>query len=351
VWARTVLLITYDENDGYFDHVVPPFAAAPGQGGSTVDTALEHFPGDATYAPGPYGLGQRVPMVVVSPWSTGGYVCSETFDHTSIIRFLERRFGVHEPQISPWRRAVCGDLTSAFDFSLTRDKPARLPDTDGYQPPDSDRHDSYVPVPPAEQRLPRQEKGRRPARPLPYAPATDAAVDARAGSVTLSFSGGPDAGACFVVTAGDRTDGPWTYTAAAGRSLTGVWDTAGTRGGYDLTVHGPNGYLRSFAGTVHGAGPEVTARHERGTGRVELTLVNDGASDVRFTVSEAYSGHRRTLVVRAGRRTGYPVETAAGGHWYDISVVSDRDKSFSRRFAGHVETGRPSVSDPAIATE
>ena len=351
VWARTVLLITYDENDGYFDHVVPPFAAAAGQGGSTMDTTLEHFPGNSTYAPGPYGLGQRVPMLVVSPWSTGGYVCSETFDHTSIIRFLERRFGVYEPQISPWRRAVCGDLTSAFDFSLTQDRPARLPGTDGYQPPDSDRHDSYVPVPPARQSLPRQEKGLRPARPLPYAPATDAAADRRSGTVTLTFSAGPGAGACFVVSAGDRTDGPWTYTASAGRALSGSWDTAGTQGGYDLTVHGPNGYLRSFAGSVPSAGPEVTARHERATGRVELTLVNDGSSDVRFTVSDGYSGHRRTVVVPAGRRTGYPVETAAAGHWYDITVVSDHDTSFSRRFAGHVETGRPSVSDPATATE
>lgn len=126
VWSKTALFITYDENDGYFDHVLPPFPpASADQGLSTVDTKLDSFGGNATYSAGPYGFGQRVPMLVVSPWSTGGYVCSETFDHTSIIRFMERRFGVHEPNISPWRRAISGDLTSAFDFGLENTKPPR----------------------------------------------------------------------------------------------------------------------------------------------------------------------------------------------------------------------------------
>ncbi|TSB17484.1 phosphocholine-specific phospholipase C, partial [Streptomyces benahoarensis] len=125
VWSRTALFLTYDENDGYFDHVLPPFPpASADQGASTVDTALDHFPGNVAYAAGPYGLGQRVPMLVISPWSTGGYVCSEVFDHTSVIRFMERRFGVEEPNISPWRRAICGDLTSAFDFTLQDTAPA-----------------------------------------------------------------------------------------------------------------------------------------------------------------------------------------------------------------------------------
>ncbi len=94
VWAKTALFITYDENDGFFDHVVPPYPpAGAAQGRSTVSTELELYPGGGGLPAGPYGLGQRVPMLVVSPWSTGGYVCSETFDHTSIIRFMERRFG------------------------------------------------------------------------------------------------------------------------------------------------------------------------------------------------------------------------------------------------------------------
>ena len=350
VWSRTALFITYDENDGYFDHLVPPYAAAPGKGGSTVDTALELFGGNATYQAGPYGLGQRVPMIAVSPWSTGGFVCSETFDHTSIIRFMERRFGVHEPNLSPWRRAVCGDLTSAFDFSLSREGHAHLPGTDGYQPPDSDRHDSFVPVPPAHQALPKQEKGHRPTRPLPYVPLTDAAVNATGGKVTLTFGGGHAAGACFHVTSANRTDGPWTYTTEAGRTIAGSWDTAGTQGAYDLTVHGPNGFLRAFQGSVHNAGVEVTARHEAATGRVVLTLANSGRDAVRLTVRDGYDGGHRTVVVRAGRHETYTSDCGRSGNWYDLTVVSDHDPAFGRRFAGHVETGRTGVSDPAIIT-
>jgi len=111
VWAKTVLFLTYDENDGFFDHRVPPYPNVGGLNGrSTVSTANELYTGTHGVT-GPYGLGVRVPMTVISPWSVGGWVCSETFDHTSLIRFMETRFGVAEPNITPWRRTVCGDLT------------------------------------------------------------------------------------------------------------------------------------------------------------------------------------------------------------------------------------------------
>jgi phospholipase C len=103
VWAKTVFILMYDENDGYFDHVLPPTAPA--------GTADEYVDG------APIGLGFRVPCTIVSPWTVGGYVATETFDHTSLIRFLEQRFGVMEPNISAWRRQTVGDLTSAFQFS------------------------------------------------------------------------------------------------------------------------------------------------------------------------------------------------------------------------------------------
>ena len=98
VWSKTVLFVTYDENDGFFDHLVPPTpAGSAAEGASTVDTRDEIFAGSADNPRGPYGLGVRVPMIVVSPWSKGGWVCSQVFDHTSLIRFLERRFGPHHP--------------------------------------------------------------------------------------------------------------------------------------------------------------------------------------------------------------------------------------------------------------
>ncbi|MFE4176174.1 phosphocholine-specific phospholipase C [Streptomyces sp. NPDC056909] len=383
VWSRTALFITYDENDGYFDHVVPPYPpASAAQGASTVDTSLDHFPGDSRHAAGPYGLGQRVPMLVVSPWSTGGYVCSEVFDHTSIIRFMERRFGVREPNISPWRRAVCGDLTSAFDFGLKDTRPASLPDTDAYEPADHERHPSYRPTPPDRAALPKQEKGSRPARPLPYAPFADGSSTPSTGRFTLTLSGGASAGASFTVTSANRADGPWTYSTGAGQRLSDTWNTAYSNGVYDLSVFGPNGFLRTFQGSGTAAGPEVTARHEahegrgehgshgeheghgghgghgsrRGPGkdsgaaRVVLTLTNATRTDRRLTITDAYGGKSVTVKVPAGGQVVHPVELRGDKRWYDLTVVSDKDKGFLRRLAGHVENGAPGVSDPAIIT-
>ncbi|WP_329125377.1 phosphocholine-specific phospholipase C [Streptomyces sp. NBC_01465] len=351
VWSKTALFITYDENDGYFDHAVPPYApASAAQGLSTVDTTLDYFPGNLSYAAGPYGLGQRVPMLVVSPWSTGGYVCSETFDHTSIIRFMEKRFGVGEPNISPWRRAICGDLTSAFDFSRQNTTPATLPDTDGYEPPDKVRHPSYVPKPPANPALPKQEPGSRPSRPLRYAPLVDGAATPSTGRYTLTFSGGTTAGAHFYVTSANRTDGPWTYTAEAGKTISDTWNAAYSKGSYDLTAHGPNGFLRTFKGPGSTAGPEVTARHVAATGNIDLTLTNAGTATVNLKITNAYGGASQTVAVAPGAKVVRTVNLGTTKRWYDLTVVSDKDTGFLRRLAGHVENGQPGVSDPAIIT-
>jgi phospholipase C len=111
VWSKTVLFITYDENDGFFDHVPPPTAPAgtPGE-----YLTVDPLPADAFGTAGPIGLGFRVPMLVVSPFSRGGYVCSDLLDHTSHLRFIETRFGVKAPNISDWRRSVCGDLSGTL---------------------------------------------------------------------------------------------------------------------------------------------------------------------------------------------------------------------------------------------
>jgi phospholipase C len=151
VWSKTVFFLNYDENDGFFDHVVPPTAPA--------GTRDEYVAGL------PIGLGFRVPMIVISPWSTGGFACGDTFDHTSMIRFIERRFGVREPNISAWRRRTCGDLTTAFDFGR---RPARFPHIPN--PTGSaavaQQECSALPAPavPSPQTVPHQEHGKRPRR-------------------------------------------------------------------------------------------------------------------------------------------------------------------------------------------
>ena len=168
VWAKTALFYTFDENDGFFDHVIPP-TPPPG----TADEYLTakgtaSNPGSSFGIDGPVGLGFRVPMIVISPFSRGGYVCSDTFDHTSLLMFLERRFGVEVPYISAWRRQTCGDLTAAFNFAATPDAslPATLPSLSTLQQwqarADSECGTLPAPAVPATQSMPSQEPGTRP---------------------------------------------------------------------------------------------------------------------------------------------------------------------------------------------
>lgn len=117
VWAKTIFILNYDENDGLFDHVAPPVPPA--------GTAQEFVGGL------PIGAGFRVPCILISPWSTGGWVCNDPFDHTSVLQFLEHFTGVSEPNISSWRRAAFGDLTNALQFRSARRAPPALPDTSG----------------------------------------------------------------------------------------------------------------------------------------------------------------------------------------------------------------------------
>ena len=130
VWAKTVLFITYDENGGFFDHVAPP-TPPPGTPGEYV-TKLP-LPRVASGLAGPIGLGFRVPMLVVSPFSRGGYLSSDVFDHTSLIQFLETRFAIHSPEISPWRRTTVGNLTTTLRMSAARPAAPRLPATSTYR--------------------------------------------------------------------------------------------------------------------------------------------------------------------------------------------------------------------------
>jgi phospholipase C len=150
VWAKTAFILNYDENDGLFDHVPPPVPPA-GSAGEFVDGV-------------PIGAGFRVPCIIVSPWTAGGWVCSQPFDHTSVLRFLERFTGVPEPNISAWRRQTFGDLTAAFRFDQPPERFPGLPDT---QPLLRAARVAAAtlptpPIPGAQQSMPRQAPGRRP---------------------------------------------------------------------------------------------------------------------------------------------------------------------------------------------
>jgi phospholipase C len=343
VWAKTALILNYDENDGFFDHMppmVPPTAGAPGR--STVDLAGEDYHGV------PVGLGPRVPMIVVSPWTKGGWVNSQLFDHTSVIRLLEARFGVAEPHITPWRRAVTGDLTSVFDFAATgRAFAGGLPDASGLPAQAEAQARLPFPRPPAQTPgPPRQEPGQRPARALPYAFDVKARADDE--TLMLSIANTGAAGAAFALYSQGREAGPWFYAVEAGKAVEDRLPAPA--GGYGFDLHGPNGFLRSFRGGARGG--EVEARYEPSRSSMGLILHNDGPGPLTIEVADAYApGRARTHRLAPGARVEDAWPIAGNGHWYDLTVTAAEDARFLRRLAGHVETGRPSLSDPALGRE
>jgi phospholipase C len=162
-WGKTALFLCWDENGGFFDHVAPPVAPAGTPGEYLTANPL---PEAAQGVTGPIGLGFRVPMLVISPFSRGGFVSSDVFDHTSTLRFLETRFGVRVPNLSAWRRKTTGDLTSAFNFVAPNAKVPTLPkpriDKTTAEQGDCPPELTPYPVPPHE--MPKQAAG-KPRRP------------------------------------------------------------------------------------------------------------------------------------------------------------------------------------------
>ncbi|MEJ8652979.1 phospholipase C, phosphocholine-specific [Streptomyces sp. MS1.AVA.3] len=326
VWRHTALFLTYDENDGFFDHVPPP-VPPPGTAGEFCDGL-------------PTGLGIRVPMLVISPWTVGGYACSQVFDHTSVTRFLERWTGIEEPNISAWRRTVCGDLTAAFDFSRGHKQPSvRRP---GEIPAFSGR---WSPRPPAEQALPCQEGGSRPARALPYQPDADGGFDPGASVFRLAVRNDGKASAHLALYPYAKEFDHPQHRDVRG---TGEWEVPVKDGTYRFTVTGPNGFRREFAGTGRGAAAAVTisTRIDAGRQELHLTVSNHSRTDLTFTLRPlAYADTApRTVKVKAGRiRT--VAHSAADAHgWYDVGLTAAEDTSFRRRLMGHVENGRESVT-------
>ena len=365
VFNTTLVIITYDENDGQFDHVPPPVPVAGTAGESYLTAPLAP-------TPLPAGLGFRVPLLLVSPWTRGGWVTPEVCDHSSVLQFLEEwttAIGAPAicPNISGWRRSVCGDLLAAFDF----ERPVYgLPDLPFVAAPVGDAHE-YHPVP-ASNVMPAQEPGARPARPLPCQPSANlTGFTIAAGEVSadlaLSNGGGHVTKASHfsvydnTLTASpslaDFPDGfPGQYTVAPSRRIGAITAASGRvseSGRYDITVIGPNRFLRRFTGDVAGAGAtaQVTADYytEGGGPRpaLTLTLANDGTADVTFTVTpDRYpGGPGASYRVRAGGRAACQLDPlATAGGWYDQTVTIDVDDCWSQRFTGHLETGEPSVT-------
>ncbi|KAF1720580.1 phosphocholine-specific phospholipase C [Pseudoxanthomonas wuyuanensis] len=367
VWSRTVLLLMFDENDGFFDHMPPP--APPSRddsapdgwaGASMVSTEGEYHlhpsPGNEKYdLPAlrgrPYGLGPRVPLYVISPWSAGGWVDSEVFDHTSVIRLLEKRFGVPEPNISPWRRAVCGDLTSAFDFARVDQSEFlhRLPATAAAAARAAALPGRATPAGPADIEVSVQETGVRRSRALPYRWRVHGAIDTSAGKVALELINAGTAAAVLQVYDRHRLDRiPRRYTVAASGRLQDRWLPTET-GAYDLWLLGPNGFHRHYCGRIDQGW--IDAQVEPGPGdRIRLQLRNPGAAECRLQLgANAYAGvPEGQFMLAAGEQRVIEWASDPAGGWYDLRLTDPQRPDWQQRLAGRVETGRDSISDPAM---
>ncbi|MFD1929929.1 MULTISPECIES: phosphocholine-specific phospholipase C [Nonomuraea] len=321
-WQSTAVFITYDENDGFFDHVPPPLPPAEQT--------------DDWYDGKPIGLGIRVPMTIVSPWTAGGYVASQIFDHSSTCRFLETWLGVRFPDITPWRRTVAGDLTSAFDFTGTAQPPA--PAQPAQVPAFSGR---WKPTPPAQQAMPEQEPGTKPARALPYQPNAWVRALGKELELTLGNAGGESMHMTLYPYRGE-------FALPLHLDVLGVTTRrVPVDGAYDLVLTGPNGFRREFAGSLAGAAGRVEVRSviDIDPRKVRVEIANLGDAKVKLDVRAlAYGDKEQAVPLGPGqyKQVVWPVEDAQG--WYDLEITCADDPSFRRRLMGHVENGRPSIT-------
>lgn len=339
VWAKTVLLINFDENDGLFDHVPPPAPPSIAQNGemigaSQIDTTGEYYlPTNTNYTNRAFGLGPRVPLYVVSPFSKGGYVNSQVFDHTSIIRFLEERFGIIETNISPWRRAVCGDLKTCFDFKTPDKEFVALPETSAA----SDRAHGYIlrSTPPLPRHLeaPVQETGLKRRRALPYK--FEAKAHSNENGLELNFIN-DTINQAIVFHLYDKNNlaaVPKRFTIAQANSL--ATQISGTN--HNLFLLGSNGFHRQFRGTSLPVSVEV---HKE-----KLALTNHSNEIVRFSIKETtYRNITIEIELAPNQSQNVPIDNTSSHSWYEYDIEGN---GFYIKLAGHIETGETSYSDPA----
>jgi phospholipase C len=413
VWKKTIFILNYDENDGYFDHVPPftaphPHKAGTGKVSKGIDTSVEFvtheqelerndFP-EKYDRESPIGLGYRVPMIIASPWSKGGWVNSEVFDHTSTLQFLEhflsKKTGktIKEPNISDWRRTICGNLTSVFrpyngetipnpeflpkdEFveGIHKAKFKKLPDD--FKLLTADEIAQINKASHLSPHMPKQEKGIKPSCPLPYQLYTDGKLSADKKSFEIKFAaadevfGNAAVGSPFNVYAPGKylqeKDGEqilddvraWAYTAIAGDTLIDGWPlNEFENSDYHLRVYGPNGFFREFKGNAADPDIDVTCEYQRSltdtkklSGNIELKLHNLSSSDHTIEVTgHAYKTNNHKKALTAGSKSTIALNLVNSYGWYDFSLKISGSNSFEKRYAGRVETGRPSYSDPQM---
>lgn len=408
VWKKTIFILAYDENDGYFDHIppfLPPHHQKPDTGkvSAGIDVSVEQVnmahekkrdyyknPEKDT-RDGAIGLGFRVPLLIASPWSRGGNVCSEIFDHTSILQFLEKflsyktKKNIKEENISEWRRTVCGDLTSVFK-PYNGEKIA-LPTFVAKEPFLESVHKAkFKNVPSnfkaltaeeikeantlgnASALMPKQEKGIRKACALPYELYAEAyfSNDKKTFELTLSAEnkafGTKSAGAAFVVYTRYTQNGldeisTRNYAVKAGDTLKDTWSLADfANKNVQIEVYGPNGFFRSFKLNNVQTNVETALTYQNNqlvkntfTGNGVLILKNNEVQNLRFVIEDlSYKTGKKIVEVTKGKSVSVALDFSKSHAWYDFAVKIEGNNTFEQRYAGHIEIGKESFTDPAM---
>lgn len=396
VWKKTIFILTYDENDGYFDHIPPYVVPKPGDASTgKVSEKIDVAPDYEQKKDSPIGLGYRVPLLVASPWSKGGYVNSQVFDHTSCLMFLENFIGkktgkkIKSKNISSWRRAICGDLTSVFrpatadqsnpvsplkkesvitGIQNAKNKPAQVK-PEALSPKEIEQinaHEAFESGSPSA--MPQQEKGTRPACALPYQLFAEADLDITTGTIQLQFESGKGnfgqkivpVGAAFLmytpVLYKGQAGKTWNYGVSAADKVTDKLSLSDfDKETYHLCISGPNGFFRRFKGNKHDPELKLSCEYEtsgmltkKGTGNVQLLLENSGKKELKISIQDNTYEKNKTkeITLPARAKAKVIVDLQKSAFWYDFSIRVNGHDAFSKQYAGHVETGEEGITDP-----
>ncbi|MCD8739582.1 phospholipase C, phosphocholine-specific [Mucilaginibacter roseus] len=396
VWKKTIFILTYDENDGYFDHVapfVPPHSAKPetGKCSEGLDTAVEHVTTAEQAEKGipeqyrresPIGLGFRVPLVIASPWSRGGWVNSQVFDHTSCLQFLETFLSgkagkqIKETNITDWRRTICGDLTSVFrpynsekinyPASLNRDETVKeIYNAKFKQAPNNfkalnkDEIAAVNNTPATIPAFPKQEKGTRRSCALPYQLYADGHLNNNKDAINIKMKAGDKAGAPFNVYARGQFQHEgksaeqmptWAFALKAGDEIDYSWPVKAFQDGhYHLDLQGPNGFYRNFTGNKNDPDLQVETIYQP-DGNLKVLLSNTSKSDIYMVIMSdvSYKQRSKNVKVKPGEKVAQVIDLKSSYSWYDVELKVQGHNDFLRRYAGRVETGKHGFTDPLI---
>lgn len=403
VWKKTIFILNYDENDGYFDHQ-PPFVVPdpknPAEGliSEGVGTDGEYVYREDEKAAGfevedcrtsPVGLGYRVPLIVASPWTRGGYVNSQVSDITSTIMFLEKFLSkksgknVHERNISDWRRMISGDLTSAFrpynGEPLEKLDPVNRNAwmTQIHKAQFMDLPDNFKTFSPAEAPdwneerlkkegiLPAQEEGTRPSNALNYDLRVTGSFDSSQQRIMLTFEASDEvfgkdtlgvpiqvyAPSSYKSAEADKWEEArnWNFAVKAGDKISYEWPLADfENGNYHLRVYGPNGFYRELKGDAQSGSTQMLLKPNfKKTGNARMALLEtEIQGNAQIQVKEnAYRKDETGKKINPRKQvTKLDFESSKG--WYDLTV---KGPGFEWTFAGRLENGLESISDPLIS--